>query len=486
VKPSKEPWIDESGLAQALVDQMPVLGGYFGPDLRVRVANAAYAAWFGVSSHDMRGAHASELLSEEAYLATEPMMERALKGEELDFTRIVHDTAGRPRRVHIRYLPDVVDGRVRGFFSLVTDQTATVEAQRELDVSQDLAHIGSWTHYPRTGEVRWSRQLYRLLGADPETEEPSFETWTRYVHPDDLGITDKLREAVRTLADSDLRFRLLLPDGTVRHLHSLTAADVGDDGQVLSLSGTVSDETETALVAAELRRTNEGIGRANQLLTDMLAMLGHDVRQPLQSVTGFLEFALEAWDGAPSDQVEDSVRRALAAGRRMHALLDGITTLVNVDTGTLEVRARDVRLGDELATIVTPTPATLEVIEDSTVTVDPFHLQQVVANLVNNADHYGDPPIDVTVDVADGAARVTVSDAGEGVPESFVPELFERFRRAGSGVAAGKQGSGFGLYISRELIEANGGTLSYVPRTPRGSQFVITLPLRLPDPDQSG
>ncbi len=183
MKPSKEPWIDESGLAQALVDQMPVLGGYFGPDLRVRVANAAYAAWFGVSSHDMRGAHASELLSEEAYLATEPMMERALKGEELDFTRIVHDTAGRPRRVHIRYLPDVVDGRVRGFFSLVTDQTATVEAQRELDVSQDLAHIGSWTHYPRTGEVRWSRQLYRLLGADPETEEPSFETWTQVRPP---------------------------------------------------------------------------------------------------------------------------------------------------------------------------------------------------------------------------------------------------------------------------------------------------------------
>ncbi len=81
----------------------------------------------------------------------------------------------------------------------------------------------------------------------------------------------------------------------------------------------------------------------------MLAMLGHDVRQPLQSVTGFLEFALEAWDGAPSDQVKDSVRRALAAGRRMHALLDGITTLVNVDTGTLEVRTREVRLGAELA-----------------------------------------------------------------------------------------------------------------------------------------
>ncbi len=95
--------------------------------------------------------------------------------------------------------------------------------------------------------------------------------------------------------------------------------------------------------------------------------------------------------------------------------------------------------------------------------VDPFHLQQVVANLVNNADHYGDPPIEVTVDVVDGVARDHRLGPGEGVPESFVPELFERFRRAGSGVAAGKDGSGFGLYISRELIEANGGTLSVRP-----------------------
>jgi PAS domain S-box-containing protein len=472
-----EPWFDEPELLRALIDRVPVLAGYFNPDLRIRTANAPYAAWFGLTPDKMRGKHASELLYDEAFQASKPHMERALTGEEQDFTRNVLDSSGRPRRVRVRYVPDVVDDVVQGFFSLVTDQTEAVEAQQELDESQLLANIGNWSYYPHTGEIRWSRELYRLFGADPETDEPTFETWSRYVHPDDVEVRQKLQEAIDTMSDSDLRYRLLFPDGTVRHMHSLSTAKRSEAGRVVSLSGTVQDETDMALATDELRRTNLGLERANQLLTDMIAMVGHDVRQPLQSVTGFLEFALEAWQGAPPEQVEDSVRRALSAGRRMHSLLDGITTLVNVDTGTLEVRRRDVSLGAELAPIVAATPASLELIEDAVVDVDPFHLQQVVANLISNAERYGEPPIEVIVDIAGGRGRVTVSDQGEGVPESFVPELFDKFRRAASGVAARQRGTGFGLYIASELVRANDGTLEYAAGEPRGARFILSLPL---------
>ena len=88
--------------------------------------------------------------------------------------------------------------------------------------------------------------------------------------------------------------------------------------------------------------------------------------------------------------------------------------------------------------------------------IDPFHLRQMIANLVSNALRYGAPPVVVSVVDRDGALSLEVVDHGAGVPEEFVPHLFDRFTRATTGVAARQSGSGFGLYIVGRLAEANG------------------------------
>ena len=108
--------------------------------------------------------------------------------------------------------------------------------------------------------------------------------------------------------------------------------------------------------------------------------------------------------------------------------------------------------------------------------IDPFHLRQMVANLVSNALRYGEPPVVVTVlEDADGVS-LEVTDAGAGVPEDFVPQLFDRFTRATTGTAAQQSGSGFGLYIVNRLAEANGCRLTYSPGAPSGSRFRLELP----------
>jgi signal transduction histidine kinase len=108
--------------------------------------------------------------------------------------------------------------------------------------------------------------------------------------------------------------------------------------------------------------------------------------------------------------------------------------------------------------------------------VDPFHLRQMVANLVSNALRYGAPPVTASVSDEGGVVALEVTDAGAGVPLDFVPHLFERFTRASTGVAAQQSGSGFGLYIVGRLAEANGCRLTYSPVTPTGSRFRLELP----------
>ena len=208
--------------------------------------------------------------------------------------------------------------------------------------------------------------------------------------------------------------------------------------------------------------------------------MGHDVRTPLALVLGHLEELSATWEEETEETKQMRVDKAFGAARRLSALIDDILAMANFDSGT--IATRPVRA--DLREVITEALAGLhgaskvEVhIDGSPVSyIDPFHLRQMVANLVSNALRYGALPVVVTVlEDADGVS-LEVTDAGEGVPEDFVPRLFDRFTRATTGTAVQQSGSGFGLYIVNRLAEANGCRLTYSPGVPSGSRFRLELP----------
>jgi two-component system, OmpR family, sensor histidine kinase MtrB len=108
--------------------------------------------------------------------------------------------------------------------------------------------------------------------------------------------------------------------------------------------------------------------------------------------------------------------------------------------------------------------------------VDPAVLERVVSNLVTNALRHGDAPVVVTATKRDRHLRLAVEDRGNGVPEEFVEELFERFSRSDEARARGL-GSGLGLAIARSYAQAHGGDLVYVRLRPHGSRFELVMPV---------
>jgi signal transduction histidine kinase len=101
----------------------------------------------------------------------------------------------------------------------------------------------------------------------------------------------------------------------------------------------------------------------------------------------------------------------------------------------------------------------------------------MVANLVTNAVRYGAPPVAVTISASDGWSVVEVTDQGAGVPDEFVPHLFDRFTRpTDGGTSTHRPGTGFGLYIVRRLAEANGCRISYDRDEASGSRFRLEVP----------
>ena len=108
----------------AILDALPAMVGYWDAGLLNRFANRAYVEFFGLTPEQIRGRHASEVLGPELYALNRPHIERALAGEPQLFERTLSDQSGAPRHTQESYIPDVVDGEVRGVVVLVTDITA--------------------------------------------------------------------------------------------------------------------------------------------------------------------------------------------------------------------------------------------------------------------------------------------------------------------------------------------------------------------------
>ena len=209
--------------------------------------------------------------------------------------------------------------------------------------------------------------------------------------------------------------------------------------------------------------------RRRQLLAD----LGHELRTPLTVIRGVIEAVLDGVHQPESlDNVVDEVEL-------MDRLLKDLRTLALAEAGTLELVIEPTNLGDLVTDVVasyrsvtTEQGVTVEVKVGGTelLDVDPHRLHQVVSNLVSNALRV--MPDGGRLDVTVGEATITVADTGPGVPDDQLPFVFDRFVKASDST-----GSGLGLSIARDLVEAHDGTITAGNRPEGGAVFVVDLGL---------
>lgn len=341
--------------------------------------------------------------------------------------------------------------------------------------------IGMAITAPSRRMLRVNPALCTMLGY---TEEQLLQrTLSELTHPDDRDVTAAAITAAlagRTTGFSAEK-RYLHADGHAVYT-SLTTTLLRDHaGAPLYFATQIIDITERKSFEVVQEATNAQLREAHQRVADLVAMLSHDVRQPLGVITGYTDVVTSDWDTLSDTRRRDFLARISAAARRMTVLVEDILLLTHLDAGTSQPRRAVVdvarvldgavgQLADDAGTItVTRAHGPLHA------AVDPGHLQQMLLNLLGNATRYGDPPIDVTVTAAGDRVDVTVADHGEGIPAEFVPHLFERFTRASTGVAAAKPGTGLGLYIVEQLAHANRATVSYRPNQPSGARFTLRL-----------
>jgi signal transduction histidine kinase len=256
--------------------------------------------------------------------------------------------------------------------------------------------------------------------------------------------------------------------------------------QRAALHGPLKERAEAAATLAEKNRELE---EANQLKVDLIGMLGHEIANPLTSVVGYAQVGVEALHDRDLELAEQALEAVDRNAARLRSVLHDVLALVSSDLGALTAYPDPCSLQPHLEAALSMQPSDrqpcIECPGELSALVQPGHLDQILTNLLSNAEKYGGGATHVSACAVDERVEITVVDDGPGVPEAFRDHLFERFSRDTT-TARKMPGTGLGLFITRELARANGGDVTFREPDGGGSAFVLSLPAADVDGESPG
>jgi PAS domain S-box-containing protein len=250
-----------------LTDALPVLIAYVDANQRYGFNNKGYEDWFGHPRKYVEGKHLRQVLGEKAYQAIRPRVEAALSGNLVTFEDFIPYRGAGRRYVHVTYVPDRQDGRVRGFFALIQDLTARKQAEEEIRESRDKlstiitgADVGTWDWNVQTGTVHVNDRFCTMLGYKPGTFGTDVRRFFESLHPDDAERVNGLVESHFAGESEFYRcdFRLRLASGSYKWIHDAGRLIERDhEGRPLRMVGIHLDINDLKLADEALKAREE-------------------------------------------------------------------------------------------------------------------------------------------------------------------------------------------------------------------------------------
>jgi signal transduction histidine kinase len=251
---------------------------------------------------------------------------------------------------------------------------------------------------------------------------------------------------------------IVRPDGVRRILDRRVTPRV-DDGELVGYQCVVSDVTAAHDVESEKN--------------EFMSLVTSDLRGPMGTILSLASSLESAGDDVTAERVRRLGSSIRGQAERVSRLADDLSDISRLESNTFRLSPSPVELGPlvetALARLGHPEGVAVQVPPGIPVVADARRLEQVVANLVDNALQHGSAPVQVTVE--------SVADAGPGVPAGLVPTLFSRVRTLGRENRDRSRGTGLGLSLVRSLVEAMGGRIWYETAPSGGASFRFTLPV---------
>lgn len=384
------------------------------------------------------------------------------------------------------------DEEIGGILVAAEEITGRVLAKRALKQSQDdlnraqaVGQIGSWRINVRSNKISWSDENYRIFGV-PEGSQLNYELFLNTVHPEDREYVDsKWRDGLHG-EPYDIEHRIIV-DGEVKWVREKAYLEIDDVGILQGGFGITQDITQRKLAELALRE-------ANHRKDEFLAMLAHELRNPLAPISNAVQILRMTQQGNPAlEQTTNMVGRQV---KHLVRLVDDLLDVSRVTRGKIKLQKMPVNLLEIIHQAVETSQPLIDsrnhqlrlCLPQEAIRVegDATRLAQVVSNLLNNAAKYTDAGGQLSLSLelkpaaspeANEEAVIRVKDSGRGMEPAALKSLFDIFYQVDRNLDRSEGGLGIGLYLVKSLVSMHGGHVeAFSEGKGKGSEFVIYLP----------
>jgi PAS domain S-box-containing protein len=466
----------------------------------IRSWNAAAERLFGYTAAEAVGRHISLVIPRERLAEEDHIIATLKAGRRIDhFETVRVRKDGQRIDVSLTVSPIRNDaGEVVGASKIARDigDRKRAEAERQkfvtlVETSTDFIAMFDLQGVPLFVN-RAGLELVGLADLDEARRTPVGS----FFFPEDQGrITNEFFPSVRARGQGEIEVRFRhFQTGEARWMAYKVVTLPDADGRPVAFATVSQDVTERKKLADDLRTVAADLSEANRRKTEFLAMLAHELRNPLAPIGNALRVMRQGHgDGKPSAPLLDVLDRQVG---QLSRLVDDLLDLSRVTRGKIVLRRQPLALAPVVEQVVETVRALYgNMNHELTVTLpaepvflnaDPARLAQMISNLLNNAYKFTDPGGHVSLAVTrdGGDVLIRVRDNGIGIAPEQLPQLFQMFVQADTSLERTRDGLGIGLTLVQSLVEMHGGSVT--ARSDGlgcGSEFTLRLPALAAMPD---
>ncbi|NOZ59327.1 MAG: PAS domain S-box protein [Euryarchaeota archaeon] len=452
-----------------------------------------------VLGEDVVGKHIRDVVAPEYVELALRNFKRRLRGERIPpYIIQAIDRHGRRRWTEINGSRIVIDGRVVGTCAIARDVSARRKLEEEVLQAKEFLHsilessADAIIATDREGRITYfSRGAEEMLGykASQVAGKPFSSLFPRELREEGERLFEQLVEKEIL---KNIRTRLQCVEGRTIEVNLSLALLRDSEGRPMGSVGVAKDITREVRAEEAMRRAYEELKRLDQLKSDIIANVSHEIRTPITIAKGYIELAKEEKDEAERIAELEAATRALM---RLNDIVEDLISIADIERGDFKLKPREVEVWE---VVVRALEAKEELARSKEVSIgvelkytgklfaDSAKLQRVLMNLLDNAIKFNrrGGEVRMCVERSNGEVLFSVSDTGIGIPEERLGEIFKPLTQLDPSSTRHYGGTGTGLAVAKRIVEAHGGRI-WVESTPgEGSTFYFTVPLHLPAPGQ--
>lgn len=366
-------------------------------------------------------------------------------------------------------------------------QTLLTENKERMRFAQEAGRIGAFEWNVETNRILWNQELENIYELCPGDFGGLYENWLLWIHPSDLAEFNlEINQVLLEEKELNYEFRIITKSDITRWILARGRVITENDGtkKLIGINIDITDQKETE---EKLRLTEANLLHALSVRDEFMAIASHELKTPLTSLklaNQFFQRGLTRDDGH-NCKILTFIERNCVQIDRLTRLVDDMLDISRIRTGKLSLKKESCELSQMLNDIINRCKDQFEtsgsgfpIIENMETAKgewDPLRIDQVLTNIITNAIRYGQgKPIRISLKNHQESVRVIVKDQGLGIPKSDQDKIFKRYER---GLLAREvSGLGLGLFISKQIIDAHGGSIWVESEVNQGATFIVDLP----------